>query len=245
MYEKELRQLGLTSGEARVYEALLRTGPSTVGPVVKRAGVAYSNIYEILNRLIQKGVVSFVIKEKTRYFQAVEPIRLKDYLDAQELKLNENKSLFLTLLPVLERFKSNLAQEEARIFVGASGLMTAYQLFFKGALKNERAYFIDPDYTRTKYEFFVKANRYFRKIGLRWNGIVMESCRNTYLVEDGKDIIRYRYVSFPLPASLNIFRDKLFILMWSDKPKGVLIQSKETAEHFQRYFDAVWKMAKP
>ena len=61
---QNLVNLGLTEGEAKVYTALLGTGSSTVGPIVKASGVASSNIYDILERLIEKGLVSFIIKSK-------------------------------------------------------------------------------------------------------------------------------------------------------------------------------------
>jgi len=66
MYKDKLKQIGLTDGEARAYFALLEIGPSTVGPIVARSNIAYSRIYEVLNRLIEKGLVSFVSKEKTK-----------------------------------------------------------------------------------------------------------------------------------------------------------------------------------
>ena len=94
MYEEQLQQLGLTEGESKVYEALLSLGSSTVGPIVKKSGVAYSNIYEILNRLLEKGFVSFVTKEKTKYFQAAEPTRIKDYLEKQEAEFRKNRTTF-------------------------------------------------------------------------------------------------------------------------------------------------------
>ena len=65
----DLLKIGLTEGESKVYLALTELGSSTVGPIVKKSGVAYSNIYDILHRLIEKGIVSFIIKNKTRYFQ--------------------------------------------------------------------------------------------------------------------------------------------------------------------------------
>jgi len=76
----DLLKLGLTEGEAKVYIALSGLGSSTVGAIVKKSGVAYSNIYDILNRLIEKGIVSYIIKSKTKYFQAASPSNLIDYL---------------------------------------------------------------------------------------------------------------------------------------------------------------------
>ena len=84
MYEKSLEQVGLTSGESRVYLALMEIGSSTVGPIAKKSKVAYSKIYDVLERLVEKGLVSYTVKEKTKYFQAVEPARLFDYLEKKE-----------------------------------------------------------------------------------------------------------------------------------------------------------------
>ena len=72
----DLLKIGLTEGETKVYLALSKLGSSTVGPIVKESKVAYSNIYDILNRLIEKGIVSFIIKQKTKYFQAASPSNL-------------------------------------------------------------------------------------------------------------------------------------------------------------------------
>jgi sugar-specific transcriptional regulator TrmB len=58
---QELTQLGLTDGEARVYLSLLKIGLSKVGPIVRDSHVSYSKIYDVLERLGMKGLVSHVI----------------------------------------------------------------------------------------------------------------------------------------------------------------------------------------
>ena len=40
----ELLKVGLTDGEAKAYLALSELGSTTVGPIVKKSGVSYSNI---------------------------------------------------------------------------------------------------------------------------------------------------------------------------------------------------------
>ena len=85
--ETQLQELGLTEGEAKVYLALVKHGLATVGPVVKESRVAYSNIYEILARLQEKGLVTFIIKSKTHHYRAVPPHRLQDYLEKKRAEL--------------------------------------------------------------------------------------------------------------------------------------------------------------
>ena len=68
-----LKEAGLTDGETRTYLALLEVGSSTIGPVLKKSGVNRSIIYRIIEKLIKKGLVSYITKEKTKYYQAAPP----------------------------------------------------------------------------------------------------------------------------------------------------------------------------
>ena len=79
-----LRKAGLTEGESRVYLALLKLGPTTTGPLIGLSDVTKSFIYRILDKLIKKGLVSYVIKEKTKYFQAAPPTTLLDYMNKRK-----------------------------------------------------------------------------------------------------------------------------------------------------------------
>lgn len=80
----DLMKIGLTGGEAKVYASLLEIGHSTVGPLLKRAKVAHSNIYEILDRLLEKGIVTMIIKNGVKTFQPVSPINLSKYLEKKQ-----------------------------------------------------------------------------------------------------------------------------------------------------------------
>src|SRR3989344_7793587 len=127
MEKSALTNLGLTEGESKVYLALLKQGSSTVGPIVKEAKVAYSNIYEILDRLLEKGLVSFIIKEKTRHYQAAQPSQLQDYLEKKESQLAEEKSILKKLIPELEKLQEQTHRQQAEIFLGLKGMKTAFE----------------------------------------------------------------------------------------------------------------------
>jgi HTH-type transcriptional regulator, sugar sensing transcriptional regulator len=78
----DLASLGLTRGESLTYIALLKLGSSKV----RESCVSYSKIYDVLERLGLKGLVSHKTINKIRYFQAVEPYRLYDYIERKEEK---------------------------------------------------------------------------------------------------------------------------------------------------------------
>ena len=73
MEEKVFRDLGFSEREIKVYLALLELGSTTVGPVAAKTRLQHSKVYQTIEKLIDKGLVTFVLKSKTKYFQAEEP----------------------------------------------------------------------------------------------------------------------------------------------------------------------------
>ena len=76
----DLISIGLTSGEARVFLSLLKMGSAKVGQIVKDSHVSYSKVYDVLDRLSSKGLVSHILLGNVKYFNAVEPYRLEEYI---------------------------------------------------------------------------------------------------------------------------------------------------------------------
>ena len=60
MDKKLLESIGMTSGEVSVYLALLDLGISSTGNIIKKSNVSSSKVYLILERLLQKGLISQV-----------------------------------------------------------------------------------------------------------------------------------------------------------------------------------------
>ena len=84
-----LEKIGLTRGESRAYLALLRIGKSSVGDIIKGGKISRSKIYDVLERLIDKGLVGSVTEGKIRKFNAVPPERLHDFLKAEQQGLRK------------------------------------------------------------------------------------------------------------------------------------------------------------
>jgi HTH-type transcriptional regulator, sugar sensing transcriptional regulator len=247
MLTQQLQQLGLTEGEAKVYEALLTVGTSTVGPIVKRAKVAYSNIYEILDRLLEKGLVTYISKERTKYFTAVPPYRLQEFLTKQEDELKRNREMLGSLLPELNRLGRGSGLD-AEIFTGMRGITTAYEIMYHqvDVSKEEVLFFYvyDPGYTESAYAFYQKHWPVMKRMGLKCRGIQNIKFHGTEYSKNSPKFLNERFVDLPLPGNIDILSDKVLIITWGLQPIGVLIHSEQVASHFRNYFDAVWKIGK-
>ena len=88
-----LRKIGLTEGEIRVYEALAYLGQSSTGPIMDKSGISSTKVYLILERLIQRGLVCFIVENNVKKFQIANPQNIIEYLDKKyELKKLEEES---------------------------------------------------------------------------------------------------------------------------------------------------------
>jgi len=79
MIKEKLEKIGLTKGESEVYVLLVETGNSTAGDIIKKSTLASSKVYDILQRLVNKGLASFSIKNGVKYYDATSPERLIDF----------------------------------------------------------------------------------------------------------------------------------------------------------------------
>jgi len=77
MIQEALQELGLNRRESICYTALLELGSSKTGAIVKKTGIPSSKIYEILDKLINRGLVSYIKIGKIKHYQASDPILKK------------------------------------------------------------------------------------------------------------------------------------------------------------------------
>lgn len=248
MIEQELEQLGLTSGEARVYNSLVKIGESTVGPISKESKVAYSKIYDVLERLIEKGLASYIIKEKTKYFQAAPPQRLFDYIEKRQQELEESKKLAKQVVQKLSKTDED-EKETSKVFIGHKGILTAYEIMLKEAQEGEIIkYFYQhrKEYDKLVYEFLIERpqfdaliKKHYQERKISWNGVYHgkgSTPKNEYMI--------LRKSKTELPGNIDTTEKYVFITTWAEKPKGTLIKSKELAKNFREYFDFIWDLSK-
>ena len=84
-----LQDLGLEEKEAKVYLALLSLGETTATKISKKTNLDRTLIYQLGNKLIEKGLASYIIKNNVRYFSAANPEKLVQDLKEKEKQLQK------------------------------------------------------------------------------------------------------------------------------------------------------------
>jgi len=245
-----LEGIGLTKGEIKVYFALLELGPSTTGEMIKKAKVSRSKVYEMLDRLIDRGLVSFVIRENTKYFEAADPDHILHYVRKEKSILEEKEKALKNILPALKQ-KQKIAKipQTATIYEGIKGIKTIYSEAIYSLKKGEEYYAIaaEPEVMEDKdFMTFIKNfHRRREERGVKVKLLAPNKIKNIISKTIAKrKLIKIRYFKQHLPSAMLIFGDNVATYVWSEKPSGVIIRSPTIANRYKRFFDEVWKMAK-
>ena len=245
MHTKILEELGLTNIESKIYLELLKLGPSTVWPVIKKTRLHKSTVYNSLERLMEKGLVSFIIKHKKRHYEAAEPLTLMTELEKKEKEMNQTKDHLQKLIPSLEKIKGLNQKQEAQIFMGKEGLKTAYEK----VLKERKTVYGHFSGKFRKYLpiYFKQWLKKREKLGIRVKFIANESSRKERdkLGEVPKAERRFLQVDHDNYNSIVICGDKVVLVIWGEQPVVIFIQSKDIAKNQLIYFKQLWKVSKP
>jgi predicted transcriptional regulator len=267
MLNEDLNKLGLTNGEARVYLSLLKLGSAKVGAIVRDSTISYSKVYDVLQRLSIKGLVSQIIVENIKHFNAVEPYRLHEYIKRKEEELDTQKGIIDKIIPQLTEYASDnryKKKSSAEIFIGDNGLRTAYEILFNNISRRKKKKDKDKDkgndndddnddvlryfyphagYHEVATPFYSRLYQFPKSKKIKQKGIATFTFKSSKHFREIPKDVNMKFVNFPLPGTMDILRDKLLIISWNNTATGILIISEEIAEHFKSYFDKIWDIA--
>ncbi len=242
-----LESIGLTRNEIKVYLALLKLGQSTAGPIVDEAKVTRSKIYDLLERLKNKGLVSSIIKESTNYFSAANPHSIMDYLEKKEQTIKAEKQAITNLLPQLMLEQSlSTHKKMAEIFIGIRGMHNAFNVLIAEFDQKELYY----AFGAGKGENIAQIQLFFSQLHqkrvakkVKSSIIFNESSRGFFSSQEKSKYVQVRYLSHSTPAAINIYKNYVLIAILNQEPITFLINNKETADSFKEYFKIMWDIA--
>ena len=77
MEAKILKGIGLADNEIKIYTTLLKTGAITAYELSTKTGIYRTHVYDKLERLMEKGLITHVYQGSKKYFQATSPEKIK------------------------------------------------------------------------------------------------------------------------------------------------------------------------
>ncbi len=122
---KLFRSLGFSEGERVTYLTLLEIGASNVIDVTKKSKLSRQTVYNSLDTLIEKGLISTIQKGKKKNYIAEDPEKVLAYVRRKEHELQERGKDFERMLPEL-KLKRSTSQTSVKVFEGREGAMSVF-----------------------------------------------------------------------------------------------------------------------
>lgn len=235
-----VKNIGLTEKEAKVYLASLESGAGSVSYIARRAGINRVTAYDVLEKLMKKGMVNSVMRKGTRLYGATDP-----HIIASEAK--RKASEFFKALPDLKRLRGDAIHPRIRYFEGISGIKAIYEDTLNSS--TEILNYANSREIRThwpEYDSEYVRKRVRHKIYLR--GIAPLDEHGSWV--KSQDKANYREIrlvpseEFSFTNEINIYDDKVAIISYKDVPlMGMIIESAEIANTQRDIFKMAWAFA--
>jgi len=229
-----LEQLGLEEKEASVYLALLELGETTATKLSEKTVLDRTLMYQLTTKLVEKGLVSYIIKNNVRYFTAADP----DTLLAQ---LHEKEEQLKSVMPELKaRQQLVVPDTKVEVYRGREGIITILKMI----VRDGKPYDIFGG-AQEACSLFELENTIFvkRMEKLRLRGRIIAREEDTFFIGKNED---YRFVPKELLTSTTqmIWGNKTAIFVWSQPYYAIVIDQKEITQSNRAHFEYVWKNAK-
>ena len=228
-----LQKLGFEEQEVKTYLALLDLGESTATKLAERTGLGRVHMYQIINRLIERGLASYIVKNNVKYFSASDPETLLKDIQQKEQDLQE-------ILPELKARQKKLVPEtKVEIYRGREGINT----IFKMILRDKKSYFILGG-AQEACSIFKLENTIFVKRAekLKLLGKILARKKDQFFISKNED---YRFIPEHLISSTTqmLWENKTAIFVWSEPYYAVLIDNEEITKSNLATFNYLWKTA--
>ena len=244
MITEILQQIGLSSNEAKIYEALLNLKEAGVSGISVQTNIHRRNIYDAIKRLVEKGLAFPILGEGENVYSPVDPGKLLELIKEREERLIE-------VLPEMQnKYEARKERHEAYIYRGIEGfknhmrdiLRTGKNVFFIGG----KLVWLSPQLQTFSEHFFKEANRKNIKFCGLFDAEVKEKAEND-LKYFGK-----QYKFLPVDCSTDsasvVFGE--YVVTYADvKFKSMnkditifVLRDSHLAESYRRWFNLIFSV---
>ena len=240
--EEELKQFGLTENEIKIYLALLKHGTSSPSKIADKTGFSRPYVYDALERLREKEIVSIVFKDEKKNFTATDPKRL-------EVMALDRVDRIRDILPALEKMqKSSKDEIKVEVFKGRY----IYKTFFSdiiSTLKKDGEILIfgfdDAFLAKTDPFFKLYLDQYYAK-AIKLNITERLIAKKSSFLDDYPKITKKRFLpdKYSGNVAFQVYGNKIGMLLWGTPNYLILIESQKVADSYRKQFEILWEKAK-
>jgi sugar-specific transcriptional regulator TrmB len=244
---EKLQSIGLTQNEARVYLFLLEYQEAKTGVICSKLKIPNSHIYQILEKLLDKGIVSFKIVNNIKVFRPVDPESLYSLFREKELQLEREKQELREFITNLKKIEIKEPKEnDFKYFEGVAGIRSMFTEFTNSWAPNSICYVSSAPIAYERWNAFLleyfHPPRFKKKVHLQ---IIIPS----KLKERGAERERMKYTEVKyskkeMKSEFGVAGDYTYLLSYGERPYALLIKDKTFADTQKKIFEIMWDSIK-
>lgn len=246
--KEDLKKLGLTDNEIKVYLSLLKIGETPVGGIINDLKVHRQIAYNALDSLEQKNMVSKTTINKIQHYNISDPGNILENIKKQELiakRIQEN---------IKTAMKKDKHEQEINVYSGQAQIRNFYLSNYKNAPENS-----------TMYGLYSFGNEYMEVMGIGYLKKIEKIRQKKHMLTrhltsepHREDILKtvnllstetreVRFLPHDIanPVSTIIWNNKVwFQSFFVSVPFIIEIKNENFYQTFINHFNALWKLGK-
>ena len=240
--KEELLDFGLTENEIKIYLALIKLDSANPMEIAEKTGLSRPYVYDVLERLLEKQMISTIRKNNKKHYSAVDPKRLVE-LARQRMSSIEK------IIPELEKLRST-SKDSIKVELHRGKYV--YKILLNDILANLKSgdevliYGID-DETLINLDKYtpIYLHQYLTRISELNIKERLIGKKGSLILPEAKTT-KYRFLPKKIIGSIAFegYRDKVAIFLWGDPDYLILIENKQVADSYRNQFEMLWKQAK-
>lgn len=250
--QKLLRLFNLRDIETKLYEELFWGGMLSASEIAKRVGISRTSVYDLLERLIEVGLITEALQGGTKKFSIQRPEKVQLLITEKEKELSEAK---LEAKELSQNYDRNriFIKPRLQLFEGRAELQQMMKDLLLYRDITVRAYWpIKKMLALLSAEFLINFHkeRASRNITLRviWPSTQLSALKTNQFLNTNLELKREaRIAPHDIDFSLgySIYNNTVRFISSSNENFGFLIESFELAEMMKTQYDILWDNSKP
>ncbi len=236
-----LENIGLTRSESKVYLALLRTGGATISDIIRESDMHSSVAYNSLQKLQNKGFVSYNLQGKRKRFFATDPSTIKEILNERYKDFENSISMFSDIS------NSFGPAQKLRIFEGNNGIRMLFRDVLASLKKGDEHLVLGVSSTDSGLGDAIR-DWDEKRIKSGINKRVLLSEKNKEWIDFYKKRpftkIKILPTIYNSGMTINIYGEKSALVIWGRHPITIILDNKEINRNFKIYFELLWRVSK-
>jgi len=238
--KEQLEKIGLPKNQAEIYLSLLKNGPQFIQKISKNTGIKRTTLYLIIERMLEKNLISIEIKQKRKQYYIKNPKTLLSHIKEQYYLLD-------ALMPQLEDiFEQKSAASKIRFYDTVAGMKETFKELISLNDPKDELLTIESDIRssfKLGYDFWKDLLAEKKKLGIKSRTIIPSSEKDEFVIRDHEIQIRTSAMLNDFKIMLYLFSNKVIIIIPADNLCFV-IENLKIKKALAALFEIIWKRSR-